>query len=95
MVKETVYRLVDDIDGGEATTTLAFTYEGVSYEIDVNDHNAASYHDLMHLYVKHARKVEPPKRRRGRPSKVEPAATPGTPGEWVVSPLSTSTEGAP
>ena len=33
--------LVDDVDGGEATETVSFALDGVSYEIDVSEKNAA------------------------------------------------------
>lgn len=49
--------LVDDLDGSEATETVSFGLDGVSYEIDLNDKNAAALRDAMAGYVGHARKV--------------------------------------
>ena len=34
--------LVDDLDGSEATETVSFGLDGASYEIDLNDGNAAA-----------------------------------------------------
>jgi hypothetical protein len=55
--------LVDDIDGSEATETVSFGLDGTSYEIDLNDKNAASLRDALAGYVGHARKVGAASRR--------------------------------
>ena len=39
--------LVDDIDGSEATETVTFGLDGTSYEIDLNDKNAAKLRDAL------------------------------------------------
>lgn len=49
--------LVDDIDGSEATETVSFGLDGTSYEIDLNDKNAAALREAISGYVGHARKV--------------------------------------
>ena len=49
--------LVDDIDGSDATQTVAFGLDGASYEIDLNDDNAASLREALAPYVGHGRKV--------------------------------------
>ena len=49
--------LVDDLDGSEATETVSFGLDGTSYEIDLNDANAAGLRDALSGYVGHARKV--------------------------------------
>ncbi|NYI45491.1 hypothetical protein BJ993_002571 [Nocardioides aromaticivorans] len=49
--------LVDDIDGSDATQTVAFGLDGASYEIDLNDDNAAALRDALAPYVGHGRKV--------------------------------------
>ena len=49
--------LVDDIDGSDATETVSFGLDGTSYEIDVNDSNAAALREALSAYVGHARKV--------------------------------------
>ncbi len=49
--------LVDDIDGSDATQTVAFGLDGASYEIDLNDANAAALREALAPYVGHGRKV--------------------------------------
>lgn len=49
--------LVDDIDGSDATQTVTFGLDGASYEIDLNDANAAALREALAPYVGHARKV--------------------------------------
>jgi hypothetical protein len=59
--------LVDDLDGSEATETVTFGLDGTSYEIDLNDKNAAKLRDALSGYVGHGRKVGNAPR-RGRKS---------------------------
>ena len=59
--------LEDDIDGGEATETVSFGLDGTTYEIDLNDDNAAALRESLAQYVGHARKVSGARRGR-RPS---------------------------
>ncbi|MCD6639611.1 MAG: Lsr2 family protein [Nocardioides sp.] len=49
--------LVDDIDGSDATQTVTFGLDGTTYEIDLNDANAAQLREALATYVGHARKV--------------------------------------
>ena len=49
--------LVDDIDGSEASETVSFGLDGTSYEIDLNDENAAALREALSGYIGHARKV--------------------------------------
>ncbi len=49
--------LEDDIDGSEATQTISFALDGTSYEIDLNDKNAAALRDALATYVGHGRRV--------------------------------------
>ena len=49
--------LEDDLDGSDATQTVSFGLDGTSYEIDLNDKNAAALRDAMAAYVGHARKL--------------------------------------
>ncbi|KAA1419559.1 Lsr2 family protein [Nocardioides humilatus] len=63
--------LVDDIDGSEASETVAFGLDGSSYEIDLNEKNAAKLRDALAGYVGHARKVGGA--RRGRSAAKAPA----------------------
>lgn len=60
--------LVDDLDGSEASESVSFGLDGTSYEIDLNDKNAAQLRDALAPYVGHARKVGAASRRNGRRS---------------------------
>ena len=48
--------LVDDVSGGEATETLEFALDGVSYEIDLNDENAAKLREDFAPWIGQARR---------------------------------------
>ena len=60
--------LVDDLDGTEATETVSFGLDGTTYEIDLNDANAAALREALSGYVGHARKVTGGGRRSRRSS---------------------------
>jgi hypothetical protein len=64
--------LVDDLDGSDATQTVSFGLDGASYEIDLNDKNAANLREALAGYVGVGRKVSGGGARRGRRS---PAST--------------------
>jgi serine/threonine-protein kinase RIO1 len=68
--------LEDDITGGEADETLAFTFEGKNYEIDLNKANARKFRNAMKLYVEHARRANTSRSsgRRRSSSGVDPKA---------------------
>ena len=57
--------LVDDIDGGEAEESVSFSLDGVSYEIDLSEGNAASLREALAPWVGHARRVGGRVTRRG------------------------------
>ena len=61
--------LEDDIDGSEADETVTFGLDGTTYEIDLNDKNAAALRDALAAYVGHGRKGE---RRRGKGRRKSP-----------------------
>lgn len=61
MARRIVHQLVDDIDGtllevGEGETVL-FSLDGVAYEIDLTDENAAALRGALDRYTKAARTV--------------------------------------
>ena len=58
--------LVDDLDGTEATETVSFGLDGSTYEIDLNDANAAALREALSGYVGHARKSTGGSRRTRR-----------------------------
>ena len=57
MAQKTQVVLTDDIDGSEATQTITFAYQGVNYEIDLNDDHAAALEESFHDWIQAARKV--------------------------------------
>ena len=67
--------LVDDLDGSDASETVSFGLDGTSYEIDLNDKNAAALRDALSGYVGHARKVSSSSRRRKAATTSGPGAS--------------------
>ena len=49
--------LVDDIDGGEAVETLSFSLDGVGYEIDLTEANAAELRAAIAPWISAGRRV--------------------------------------
>jgi hypothetical protein len=49
--------LVDDIDGGEAEESVSFGLDGVNYEIDLSESNAAALREALAPWVGHARRT--------------------------------------
>ena len=56
MAQKVHITLEDDLDGGDATETVTFGLDGKSYEIDLNDKNAAALRDALAKYVGAARR---------------------------------------
>ena len=69
--------LVDDLDGSEATESVSFGLDGTSYEIDLNDTNAAALREALSGYVGHARKVGSARRNARKSSSTSAATTDG------------------
>jgi len=55
MAQEVILKLVDDLDGSEATETVLFGLDGESYEIDLSAKNAASLRKALDRYRGSAR----------------------------------------
>lgn len=51
MAKETITKLIDDLDGGEAHETVKFGLDGHSYEIDLSTKNANKLRNALAPYV--------------------------------------------
>ena len=56
MAREVIEKLIDDLDGSEATETVSFGLDGTSYEIDLSKKNAAGLRKALDQYVKAARR---------------------------------------
>jgi len=57
MAQTTKIVLTDDVDGSEATQTITFSFQGVSYEIDLNDDHASALEESFSDWISSARKV--------------------------------------
>jgi hypothetical protein len=59
VAQKTIVTLIDDLTGEEAEdiTTVEFALEGVTYEIDLANENAAKLRDNLSRYVAAARKT--------------------------------------
>lgn len=55
MAQELITKLVDDLDGSEATETVLFGLDGENYEIDLNAKNAAALRKALDRYRGSAR----------------------------------------
>jgi hypothetical protein len=71
---EVVEYFVDDVDGGAANETVAFSIDGASYEIDLNKRNAKRLRSDFEKWTSVARKARAarrPARRRSSASGVK------------------------
>ncbi|GAA5140515.1 hypothetical protein GCM10023320_78260 [Pseudonocardia adelaidensis] len=50
-------RLVDDIDGSHAVTTLSFGLDGRSYEIDLSESHLSAFREALAPFISAARAV--------------------------------------
>lgn len=65
MAKETVTRLIDDLDGGEAHETLTFGLDGHSFEIDLSNKNANKLRLAVNPFLEHATPIKEQRSKRG------------------------------
>ncbi|MFC9768267.1 Lsr2 family protein [Rhodococcus jostii] len=67
MARKIVVECIDDIDGTPIKNgdgeTIAFSVDGVDYEIDLKDKNAREFHSILAYYIEHATRVGGRKRR--------------------------------
>ncbi len=68
MAQQTIVTLVDDLDGSQADQTVEFGLDGVSYEIDLSEPNAAKLRDALAGFVSHARRTGGRRRGTTRPA---------------------------
>ncbi|GAB2796532.1 histone-like nucleoid-structuring protein Lsr2 [Amycolatopsis magusensis] len=57
MAQKVLVEMIDDIDGGTATQTVPFGLDGVQYEIDLSDDNAANLRDELSRFVAAGRRT--------------------------------------
>ena len=75
MAQKVLVQFVDDLDGspGEDVSTVSFSLDGVSYEIDLRDENAARLRDSLADFVGSARRVGGRVKRGVAPAAAAPA----------------------
>jgi nucleoid-associated protein Lsr2 len=56
MAREVIEKLVDDLDGGDATETVSFALDGTRFEIDLSRKNAAAFRKSFDRYIKAGRR---------------------------------------
>jgi hypothetical protein len=66
MATETFTRLVDDLDGSKAERTVAFSWDGRTYSIDLSKRNIAAFEKSLQPYISAARKEQSSRPARGR-----------------------------
>jgi hypothetical protein len=79
MAQKHIVQLIDDLDGGPAVETVAFSLDGAQYEIDLTAKNAAKLRDSLATYVASARRASrsggrapaASSRRAGRPARTD------------------------
>ena len=57
MARQITEKLIDDLDGSDATQTVEFAYKGKSYTLDLNDNNASDFEDALAPYIAAAGKA--------------------------------------
>ena|SRR5437763_1950123 len=57
MAQRVFVEMVDDLDGGAADQTVPFSLDGVSYEIDLSNDNAAALRDELARFVVASRRA--------------------------------------
>ena len=57
MAQRVQVQMVDDLDGSEASQTVPFSLDGVTYEIDLSEENASALRDELARYVASARRI--------------------------------------
>lgn len=83
MSTKRIVTLIDDVDGTDAVETIQFALDGVEYEIDLSEKNAAEMRDAMALWVGSARRIKGGKR-RSAPRK-KPDYDPAEVRKWARS----------
>ena len=77
----------DDLDGSFAATTLEFSFDGVTYAIDLSEANAVRMRDCLEPYIQAASKAIRRPARTTRPVQQSPAGEAQSPHqrtrEWL------------
>lgn len=54
---ETIVTLTDDLDGSKADRTIAFSFDGTNYEIELSKKNATAFEKALKPYLDAARRT--------------------------------------
>ena len=57
MAQKVLVEILDDIDGSAAAQTVQFGLDGVTYEIDLSDDNAAALRDELARFIAATRRI--------------------------------------
>lgn len=57
MAQRVLVTMVDDLDGGEATETVTFALDGITYEIDLSEKNAAKLRKSLEPFAEKGRRI--------------------------------------
>lgn len=74
MAQQVVVTLIDDITGEPAVDTVHFGLDGVGYQIDLCEKNAAALREILHKYTTSGRRL-PRQRRAETPRPLRRVAT--------------------
>jgi len=75
VARVTQVSLVDDIDGSVASSTVGFSLDGKTYELDLSDKNAGKLRDALAPFVASARRSDGRRRSSGGPKMTLKSAT--------------------
>jgi hypothetical protein len=76
MAKTVTVNLIDDIDGSCADETVTFSFDGVSYEIDLGSHNAIKLRSELTAWAQAGRPAEATVGRSGAVKLIRPYTDP-------------------
>jgi hypothetical protein len=68
MARKVIEMVLDDIDGSEGAETVAFSYAGTSYEVDLSSENREALEQALAPYISAARTTGGGRRARSKPS---------------------------
>lgn len=86
MAQRVQVMLIDDVDGSEGAETVTFALDGVTYEIDLSEKNAAAMRDAFSSWVGHGRRVSgraTPSGRGGRKAAASSGTDSSAVREWA------------
>lgn len=88
MASKTVVTLIDDLDGKEIRGdggTVAFTFDGVSYQIDLAEKNLAKFRKALNPYIAAVTKVQGQSNPSRRPRRNAASTDPQQIRAWARS----------